>query len=261
MSNNIKFLSEATRHDLLTKAHAADSYTNRKKNRYNNRTSVAVSYTTENMSDIDVNLLFKNDIIDAKFFIKGLKDTHCIEIVFKGFCNELHQIINPNERISLIQIEKALKIAFNKSDIYVDCDCGDFKYRMAYNATKDGYKAGNPQTEPIKKSISSRRNSTSNINKNLGPICKHLANALQNLDWLRPLSRTIYNLIEASERKNDKVWKNIIYPAVYGVDYTEIDTTDQDVELNPHEINARKKVSGRFKKWSDLKKDQEVKEE
>ena len=83
---------------------------------------------------------------------------------------------------------KALRNAVDKSNIYVNCECGDFRYRHAYNATLNDYKYGSPERRPA--------NITNPNNK--GSVCKHIAVALvRPSQWLKYVAGWICTIIRA----------------------------------------------------------------
>ena len=83
---------------------------------------------------------------------------------------------------------KALRNAVDKSNIYVNCECGDFRYRHAYHATIQDFKYGSPERRPA--------NITNPNNK--GSVCKHIAVALvRPSQWLKYVAGWICTIIRA----------------------------------------------------------------
>jgi hypothetical protein len=61
--------------------------------------------------------------------------------------------------------------AIESSDVKVDCTCPDFKYRLAYYASQNGFKEGELENRPAE---------ITNPNNNKGSCCKHILVALNN---------------------------------------------------------------------------------
>jgi hypothetical protein len=90
--------------------------------------------------------------------------------------------------VNIDTVERALMRAVDNSDIKVNCTCPDFRYRMAYYATQDDFKWGEPENRKPKKT---------NPDKNIGPVCKHLASVLSNKKSLRPAASSINDWIKS----------------------------------------------------------------
>lgn len=85
-------------------------------------------------------------------------------------------------------VYKALRLAVDTSNVYVNCTCPDFRYRFKYWGTKKNYLYGEPETRP------------SNITNptNRGSICKHITAALiRPSQWLKYVAGWISTVVKA----------------------------------------------------------------
>lgn len=85
-------------------------------------------------------------------------------------------------------VTQAIMNSIDGLNIRVDCECGDWKYRMAYQATQWGYKYGTPENRPA-----NIRNP-----EGRGALCKHLTSILGNKRWLQQVTSTLLNWLEAN---------------------------------------------------------------
>ena len=85
-------------------------------------------------------------------------------------------------------VTQAIMNSIDGLNIKVDCECGDWKYRMAYQATQWGYKYGTPENRPA-----NIRNP-----EGRGALCKHLTSILGNKRWLQQVTSTLLNWLEAN---------------------------------------------------------------
>lgn len=177
MSNhsNFTYLSEISRKNLVGKTKAQSPA------RYNKR----LKYRASNSSVVDVESLITKDILIANVLVGD----YICTVAYNGIIKQLLEIINrqPKPNVTLQSVIKAISQAVDKTDILVDCECADFKYRYAYWATKYGYKYGTPETRPPK---------ITNPKDNIGSMCKHLTLLLSNKRWLIKLSSVVNNHIK-----------------------------------------------------------------
>lgn len=96
-------------------------------------------------------------------------------------------------------------------------NCPDARYRMAYNQTKNDYKAGYKERRP---------SDITNPLDDLGAGCKHVLLVLANLDWAVKVASVINNYIKYCKEHLQRNYADYIFPKVYGVKY------DKAVQLN-----------------------------
>ena len=129
-------------------------------------------------------------------------------------------------------------------------NCPDFTYRHAYWATIKDINSGVPEKRP---------SAITNPKNNLGPGCKHIMLVLANNSWLTKVARVIYNYILYMNRTQQKLYADIIYPAIYGekyqgpvqigmLDKQELDNTlDTDSTTDIDQANKEGRQRGVFK--------------
>ena len=101
-------------------------------------------------------------------------------------------------------------------------NCPDWQYRYAYYATKNNINSGDAET---------RASNITNPDDKLGSACKHVLLVLSNTSWILKVASTIYNYVNYMEKHYQKLYADIIYPAIYGKKYEEpvqLDIFDDD---------------------------------
>ena len=96
-------------------------------------------------------------------------------------------------------------------------NCPDAKYRMAYQQTKNDYKAGYKERRP---------SNITNPADTLGAGCKHVLLVLANLDWAVKVASVINNYIKYCKEHLQRNYADYIFPKIYGMKY------DKAVQLN-----------------------------
>lgn len=216
---SLKLLHEDSRNSLLSKSKRSSKGFERFRRRVKSR----VANTVKQYNAIDMNKLFKDDILTVDVNVKGETDTYTVKISFGGFCELLQdQIEKQNGVFNYKAVTRALILGFNKDDVYIKCSCPDARYRFAYWQTKNGIITGEEENRP---------SNITNPNDELGSSCKHVLLVLSNTSWLLKVASTIYNYINYMEKHYKKLYADIIYPAIYGKDYEEpvqLDLFDDD---------------------------------
>lgn len=92
---------------------------------------------------------------------------------------------NHDLQVTTKYVTQALMDAIDGMNIKVNCECGDWKFRMAYQATKYGYKYGTPENRPAK---------IRNPN-DIGALCKHITSLLSNKKWLQQVTSILMDFI------------------------------------------------------------------
>ena len=231
-------LLEDKRSQLLSRSKTGDPYVPwnqfRGKNRYQRRLYSRLASSVKNFNSIDMNKLFKDDILDVDIDVKGETNVYVVRISFGGFLDELHNFLKTQELNRKI-IAKALSKAFNGDQVYINCTCPDFRYRGKYWATKNNILIGAPETRP---------SNITNPNDTKGPGCKHITLALSDSSWLVKVSSVIYNYIEYMKEHDERLYQKYIYPAIYQkpyeadeiqLDMTDIDNRGLDIRFSEYQ--------------------------
>jgi hypothetical protein len=243
-SLNENFLIEASRNDLLTKSKVST----KGRERFKRRVKSKVANQVKQFNSIDMNKLFKDDILTVNVAVKGETDDYTVKISFGGFLKILRKEIDRIGMFDLRAVTRALIEGFNKDDVYIHCSCPDWKYRFAYWGTKNNINSGEPQN--------SNGMWIRNPDDRLGSGCKHVLLVLSNNSWLIKVASVIKNYVKYMEKYYQKQYADIIYPAIYGKPYEEpvqtgmFDTEDElDSEKDTlDKSNEFGRTSTQFKK-------------
>lgn len=164
-------------------------------------------------NSIDMNKLFKEDILTVNISVKGETDDYTVKISFGGFLEILRDLLDDDvNNLNLRNITRALITGFNKDDVYIFCSCPDFHYRFGYWATRNNLTSGEPEDRP---------SNITNPKDSLGSGCKHILLVLSNNSWLIKVASVINNYIKYMEKHYAKLYADVMFPAIFGRDYEE----------------------------------------
>ena len=211
-------LTEASRSDLIAKSKRSQKGFERFKKRVKSR----VANSVKQYNSIDMNKLFKQDILTVDIKVKGETDEYEVKISFGGFLMILKDQIKKVGEFNLKAVTRALVTGFNKDDVYIHCSCPDWQYRYSYFATKNNITSGAPENRP---------SDITNPNDSLGSACKHVLLVLSNTSWILKVASTIFNYVNYMQKHYEKLYADIIYPAIYDKKYEEpvqLDMLDDD---------------------------------
>ena len=203
-------LDEASKNQLISQSKAtADG-----KKRYKNRVKSKIVATVKQYNSIDMNKLFKDNILTVDIDVQGETDKYVVKISFGGFLDILHDQLKQSGKdvVDLKMITRALITGFNRNDVYIHCSCPDFRYTYSYYATKNDINSGEPENEP-----SDERNP----DDSKGSGCKHILLVLSNTSWIIKVASVINNYIKYMKKHYQKLYQEIIYPAIYQKEYSE----------------------------------------
>lgn len=227
-------LTEANRQQLLNKSRNAKEYSlknqSKGKNRYLRRTKSQIAASVRDYNIIDMNKLFKEDILYFEIPVKGETANYKVSIEIKNVLKEIQKTLaTTNGKLEFKTIITSLTKVLNTGDVFVGCNCFDARYRMAYQQTKGNYKAGYKETRP---------SDITNPNDNLGAGCKHVLLVLSNLSWVIKVSSVINNYIKYSRAHLQRNYTNYIFPKVFGMTYEkakelQLFCNDEDSGLLP----------------------------
>lgn len=256
-------LTEVKRSELLNKSKKGANYNGKKINRWNNKSKCFVANTVKDYNQIDMNTFWKKDILRFAVKVKGETDTYTVTIVFANLQRKIQQHVkSAKNKFDRDIIAKALMDAISSSDVKVDCNCPDFKYRLAYHATKQGFKAGEEEN---------RAANITNPNDDKGALCKHIIAALNNASWIRNVASVIVNYANYCRDNMEYNYSRFIFPAIFNMQYNKavqlcLDDFDEngnpldDLKTNSEIINIANAIAkSRFK--GNKKKEQPKKEE
>lgn len=230
-------LNEDSRSSLLSKSKRSVKGFQRFKRRVKSR----VANSVKQYNSIDMNKLFKQDILTVDIEVKGETDTYQVKISFGGFLEILRDQIKKNAEFNLKAVTRALITGFNRDDVYIHCSCPDWQYRFAYYATKNNITSGEVENRP---------SDITNPDDRLGVGCKHVLLVLSNTSWILKVASTIFNYVNYMEKHYEKLYANVIYPAIYNKKYTkpvqldifddeELDSEKETIDTSNKEAQTR----------------------
>jgi len=216
---NETLLLEVSRRDLINKSKKGASYSPKNqalgRNRWERKKWSRVANTTREFNSIDMNTFFKKDILIVNVPVKGETNDYIVKIKFEGVVNEIQKNVQANNnKLDYRIISQALSRVFNSGDVYINCNCPDFKFRFNHWSTVQGYSSGKPENRP-------NRFTWTNSQDNMGSACKHGNLVLSNLSWMMKVASVINNYIHYAETYMQRQFADIIFPKIYGVKYPE----------------------------------------
>jgi hypothetical protein len=209
----MQLLTEDKRQALINKSKTSE----KGKKRFDRRNKSSVASTVKSFNSIDMNKLFKEDILTVNIPVNGETDDYIVRITFGGFLEILRDQTSPDRELSFRDIARAAIIGFNRDDVFIHCSCPDCKYRFNYYATRNNINSGTPETRPSK---------ITNPDDSLASACKHVLLVLNNTSWIIRVARVIVNYVKYMQIHYEKLYADIIYPAIYGAE------SDEDVQLS-----------------------------
>lgn len=129
----MKTLLEDSKRDLIAKSKRSDLYgpNNRDfgKNRHQRRLKSRIATSVAEYNKIDMNKLFKENILQVNIRVNGETDVYLVTINFDGFLDSLRRYLPDEmteEDIEFKVIQRALLDSFNHNDVKVHCTCPDY---------------------------------------------------------------------------------------------------------------------------------------
>lgn len=216
---NEALLLEVSRRDLITKSKRGKEYSKNNqalgKNRWERKKWSRVANSTREFNSIDMNTFFKKDILIVNVPVNGETNNYIVKIKFSGVLKEIQKNVQANNnKLDYRTISQSLSRVFNNGDVYCNCNCPDWKFRMAHWSTVQGYNSGKPENRP-------NRFTWTNSNDDMGGICKHASLVLSNLSWMMKVASVINNYIHYAETYMQRQFADIIFPKIYGVKYPD----------------------------------------
>ena len=240
-------LHEDSRMALLSKSKQSKKGFERFKKRVKSR----VANSVKQYNSIDMNKLFKQDILTVDVQVKGETDTYTVRISFGGFLELLHDQLKHQTIFDLKAVTRALVNGFNRDDVYIHCSCPDAQYRFGFWQTRNKINSGDPETRP---------SNITNPDDTLGSACKHVLLVLSNTSWILKVASTIFNYVNYMEKHYERLYTKIIYPAIYQKEYEEpvqLDMFDDDTLATDVDTidksNIHAKTKNQFKQGNEYR--------
>lgn len=177
---NVTLLLEKNRQELLSK----------QKRETPERIQRAGAYSVSQIN-IDPEALL-NDWLVITTNISGNSHTYTDSIAFKNVMIDLIELakVDSKHYVNSKLIIRSIKRSLDKQDIYISCDCADFKFRFDYWSTRDKFKWGKLQN--------SNGKGIRNPHNDMGCMCKHLYALLRSNNFLDKVSDKIMRTIMAN---------------------------------------------------------------
>lgn len=249
-------LLEANRTSLIAQSRNAGIYKNRErgKNRFERKKYSRIANAVKNYNEINMNLLFKQDILQVNIPVVGESDEYIVTIKLEGVVAEMHKNIkNNNNKLEYRTIIQALTKVFNTSDVYIKCTCPDAKYRFAHWNIIKNVSVDDSASDP------GPGKGIANPNDDKGRGCKHMLLVLANGDWMMKVASVINNYCHFISEKKPAAFLKLIFPKLYGVPADEADQNgivddNEDLETGKDLIdiiNEYGRNRGKFKPGSN----------
>jgi len=220
-------LLEASRKELIDKSKNADVVKRYGTTRYERRKQQHIYNSVEAFNRLDMNALFRANVLSFIVPIHGETDNYGVEVLFEGICDGIkREVLANKDELDFKCVYRALIDAINKRDILIACTCDDWRYRFAYVASRGGYNGGRPEI---------RAADITNPNDSKGCGCKHVMNVLDNLDWALKLATSIYNYIIYMQENYEDKYARLIHPVIHKKPYEPgegIEVSDNDELAN-----------------------------
>ena len=249
-------LLEDTRTMLVGKSRNAGQYQDqsRGKNRFERKKYSQVAKTVKQYNTIDMNRLWKEDILEVSVPVVGEHDSYTVSVKMEGVVKEIAANIKNNKnQLEYRTVVQAITKIFNSSNIWVKCTCKDYKYRFAHWNIVNNVSVDDSASDP------GPGRGIVNPKDDKGRGCKHVLLVLANGDWLMKVASVINNYIHYAEEKLQKPFLKLIFPKLYGYpaeEMVEQGLVDSDEYLDSSvglidAINDYGKNRGKYAKGSN----------
>lgn len=250
-------LDEATRTQLVAQSRNVGIYkdTSRGKTRLDRKKYSKIANAVKSYNEIDMNKLFKQDILQVNIPVVGESDEYTVTIKIEGVVAEIQKNIKNNgNKMEFRTIIQSLTKVFNTTDVYVRCTCPDFKYRFAHWNIIKNVSVDDSASDP------GPGKGIANPNDDKGRGCKHILLTLSNGAWMMKVASVIQNYCHFLSEKKPDAFLKLVFPKLYGVPADEaadngIVADNEDLETGKDLIdiiNDWAKNRGKFKKGSNI---------
>lgn len=237
-------LREDKRAQLMAKGQSGEKEKNGQ-TRYQKRVKSKIASSNKEFNQIDMNKLFRDDILTVNIPVVGETNNYLVTFSFSGFLEKLHSEIETNGNVlALKTVLRAIVNSFNTDDVYIRCDCEDYRYRFSYWGTRNNTITGEKELRP---------SDITNPDDRLGPGCKHIMLCLSNTGWCIKVAAVVKNYIEYMEKHLHSMYAKVIYPAIWQKPYedpVQMSMFDDDDLLTDKDTIDRANVAARQKgRW------------
>lgn len=213
--------------------------------RYQKRVKSKIASSNKEFNQIDMNKLFRDDILTVNIPVVGETNNYLVTFSFSGFLEKLHSEIETNGNVlALKTVLRAIVNSFNTDDVYIRCNCEDFRYRFSYWGTRNNTITGEKELRP---------SDITNPDDRLGSGCKHIMLCLSNTGWCIKVAAVVKNYIEYMEKHLHSMYAKVIYPAIWQKPYedpVQMSMFDDDDLLTDKDTIDRANVAARQKgRW------------
>ena len=216
----LNLLLEANRTSLISQSRNAGIYKNqeRGKNRFERKKYSKIANAVKNYNEINMNSLFKQDILIVNIPVVGENDEYTVTIKLEGVIAEMQKNIkNNSNKLEYRTIIQALTKVFNTTDVYIKCNCPDAKYRFAHWNIVKNVSVDDSASDP------GPGKGIANPNDDKGRGCKHMLLVLANGDWMMKVASVINNYCHFLSEKRPDAFLKLVFPKLYGVPADEAD--------------------------------------
>jgi hypothetical protein len=226
----------------------------RGKNRFERKKYSKLANAVKNYNEINMNSLFKQDILQVNIPVVGENDEYTVTIKIEGVVGEIQKNIKNNgNKFEFRTIIQALTKVFNTADVYVKCTCPDAKYRFAHWNIIKNVSVDDSSSDP------GPGKGIANPDDDKGRGCKHMLLVLANGDWMMKVASVINNYCHFLSEKKPEAFLKLVFPKLYGVPSDEAEQNDivadnEDLETGKDLIdiiNEYGRNRGKFKKGSN----------
>lgn len=225
-------LKEDTRNLLVSKSRTMGPYKNqmRGKNRFERKKHSQIAKTVKQYNKIDMNKLFKEDILEVAIPVTGETDSYTVNVRLEGVIKEIARNIKSNQnKLEYRTVVQSLTKIFNTANIFVKCSCPDYKYRFAHWNIVNNVSVDDTSKDP------GPGKGIRNPNDDKGRGCKHVLLVLANGDWIMKVASVINNYIHYAEKHLQQAFIKLIFPKLYGIPFDEA----IDHELLPEDFELK----------------------
>ena len=207
-------LDEATRTQLVAQSRGVGQYKDqsRGKNRFERKKWVKQANSVKAYNRIDMNQLFKQDILQVDIPVVGETDEYTVTVKVEGVAAEIQKNIkNNNNKFEFRTVIQALTKVFNTTDVYVKCTCDDYKYRFHHHGIMHKISVDDSSKDP------GPGKGIANPNDDKGKGCKHILQCLANGNWMMKASSVIVNYCHFLSEKKPDAFLKLVFTKLYGV--------------------------------------------
>lgn len=213
--------------------------------RYQKRVKSKIASSNKEFNQIDMNKLFRDDILTVNIPVVGETNNYLVTFSFSGFLEKLHSEMETNGNVlALKTVLRAIVNSFNTDDVYIRCNCEDYRYRFSYWGTRNNTITGEKELRP---------SDITNPDDRLGSGCKHIMLCLSNTGWCIKVAAVVKNYIEYMEKHLHSMYAKVIYPAIWQKPYedpVQMSMFDDDDLLTDKDTIDRANVAARQKgRW------------